>query len=198
MWHQNQVVKTYYYSTSCGHSTSIEAWGSALIENNMYLQGVNICDEEGKAYEEGMPWYRWKAYLPTKIISDLVGINTGEDVGEIKDIEVTERGAGNIALKVKITGEKGSVTVETENKIRTALGGNGYQIELNDGTMTDSRNLLPSAFFTVKKKDGRFILEGGGFGHGIGMSQNGANEMAKCGKDYKEILKLFYQDVEIR
>ena len=29
------------------------------------------------------------------------------------------------------------------------------------------------------------------------MSQNGANEMAKAGKDYQEILKLFYQDVEI-
>ena len=41
-------------------------------------------------------------------------------------------------------------------------------------------------------------IVGGGYGHGIGMSQNGANEMAKNGKNYMEILKLFYQNVEIR
>lgn len=42
-----------------------------------------------------------------------------------------------------------------------------------------------------------YIIEGGGYGHGIGMSQNGANEMAKNGKNYKEILGLFYQGVTI-
>jgi len=38
---------------------------------------------------------------------------------------------------------------------------------------------------------------GGGLGHGAGMSQNGANEMAKCGKNYREILTLFYQGVTV-
>ena len=41
------------------------------------------------------------------------------------------------------------------------------------------------------------MLSGGGYGHGIGMSQNGANEMAKKGKDYIEILSLFFSDVTI-
>ncbi len=41
------------------------------------------------------------------------------------------------------------------------------------------------------------MISGGGFGHGIGMSQNGANEMAKKGKNYKDILTLFFQDVTI-
>ena len=36
-----------------------------------------------------------------------------------------------------------------------------------------------------------------GFGHGIGMSQNGANEMAKLGFDYKEIINKFYNETEI-
>ena len=40
-------------------------------------------------------------------------------------------------------------------------------------------------------------MSGGGFGHGIGMSQNGANEMAKKGKNYKDILTLFFQDITI-
>ena len=61
----------------------------------------------------------------------------------------------------------------------------------------DSQKLLPSAFFTITKQENTYIIEGGGYGHGIGMSQNGANEMAKKGKTYKEILELFYQGVTV-
>ena len=57
--------------------------------------------------------------------------------------------------------------------------------------------LLPSAFFTINKSGDTFVIKGGGFGHGIGMSQTGANEMAKCGKNYQEILTFFYQGVTI-
>lgn len=60
-----------------------------------------------------------------------------------------------------------------------------------------SSKLLPSAFFTINKSGDTFVIQGGGFGHGIGMSQTGANEMAKCGKNYQEILTFFYQGVTI-
>jgi stage II sporulation protein D len=46
------------------------------------------------------------------------------------------------------------------------------------------------------KLDGIKIY-GGGFGHGSGMSQSAACQMAKKGKGYKEILATFYNDVEI-
>lgn len=198
LWHQNQVVKTYYYSTSCGHSTSIEAWGSALTENNMYLQGVNICDKEGKAYEEGIPWYRWKAVVPERTMSNLIELNTGKEIGKLKNIQVTKRGVGGVVLQIVATGSKGEITVDTENKIRSALGGSGYEITKQDGTIVKSTKLLPSAFFTIAKSGESYIIEGGGFGHGIGMSQNGANEMAKAGKTYVEILQFFYPGTEVK
>ena len=113
-------------------------------------------------------------------------------------MEVTKRGPGEVALQIVATGEKGSVTVDTENKIRRALGGDGYRIEKNDGTIAKSKELLPSAFFTIKKEKNEYIVDGGGYGHGIGMSQNGANEMAKEGKNYKQILETFYQEIEIK
>lgn len=113
-------------------------------------------------------------------------------------MKVTKYGPGGVAQQIVVTGELGSVTVDTENKIRTALGGNGYTIEKQDGTVIDSMALLPSAFFTVEYQGGNYVLDGGGFGHGIGMSQNGANEMAKKGKNYLEILTTFYHDVEVR
>ena len=63
-------------------------------------------------------------------------------------------------------------------------------------------SMLPSAAFTVLDgtEDGKvvFTLMGGGLGHGVGMSQNGAGEMARQGKRYKEILKHYYSHCEIR
>jgi stage II sporulation protein D len=42
----------------------------------------------------------------------------------------------------------------------------------------------------------KVVLEGSGYGHGVGMSQNGANEMAKEGYGWEEILGYFFKDVE--
>lgn len=194
--YNGNVATTYYYSTSCGKTTSAEAWGRQPNEDNAYLQSVNVAGDAGD-YEKELPWYRWEAVVPIPTLSNLVGLNTGTDVGTLQNIEVTQTGPGGIALQIKATGDKGSVTVETENKIRSALGGSGYQIKKQDGSVIESSRLLPSAFFTISKADGNFVISGGGFGHGIGMSQNGANEMAKQGKNYIEILTLFFQGITI-
>lgn len=198
LWYQNQVIKTYYYSTSCGHSTSVEAWGTKLTDANQYLQGVNICNEDGNDYERNLPWYRWKATIPEKTMSDLVELNTGKEIGELQNIRITKQGVGGVVIQIEATGTKGSVTVNTENKIRRALGGSGYTIQKQDGKVINSTKLLPSAFFTIAKNGGNYIIEGGGYGHGIGMSQNGANEMAKAGKNYEEIMKTFYPGTEVK
>ena len=108
-----------------------------------------------------------------------------------------ENGPGGVVLTIEAVGDKGSVRVSTENKIRRAFGGKGYTIIKHDGTQVKSSKLLPSAFFTINKSGDTFVIQGGGFGHGIGMSQTGANEMAKCGKNYHEILTFFYQGVTI-
>jgi len=197
VYYQGQVAATYYYSTSCGKTTDMRAWGTERTEKNGYLKSVKVRGEEGD-YEKNLSWYKWKAEIPVETLSDLISLNTKKDIGMLESVKVTKRGGGGIALEIKAIGEKGSVTVETENSIRAALGGAGYQIILNDGSVTESRELLPSAFIEIKKADDRFVIEGGGFGHGIGMSQNGANEMAKQGADYLDILRLFYKDIEVR
>lgn len=56
---------------------------------------------------------------------------------------------------------------------------------------------LRSNCFDVKYKDGNFIFTVYGYGHGVGMSQNGANELAKKGKNFKEILTHFYTNCDI-
>ena len=56
---------------------------------------------------------------------------------------------------------------------------------------------LRSTNFTIKKDGSDIIFTTKGFGHGAGMSQYGANFMAKQGYDYKQILKHYYSGVEV-
>lgn len=192
--YQNEIAVTYYYSTSCGRTTGLEAWGAENPPG--YLQSVEVRDENGD-YERELPWYRWEADIPVSTLSDLAGLNLQQDLGTLQNIEVTKTGPGNVAVEICLVGDKGKAVVETENKIRKALGGPGYQIRKQDGTTVESSALLPSAFFTIEKNGDQFLIHGGGYGHGIGMSQNGANEMAKKGKTYEEILQMFYSGITL-
>ena len=56
---------------------------------------------------------------------------------------------------------------------------------------------IRSTDFDIKRNDTNFIITTRGFGHGVGMSQHGANGMAREGYNYSQILKHFYNDIEI-
>ena len=56
---------------------------------------------------------------------------------------------------------------------------------------------LKSANFEVKIENDKIIFSVVGYGHGVGMSQTGADSLAKQGKSYEEIIKHFYTGVEI-
>ena len=197
VWYNGEIATTYYFSTSCGKTTTSEAWGSQRTKQNEYLCSVDV-SENGNIYEKDLPWYRWSAKIPEKVLENSIEKHTKTDIGKLCNVEVTKRGAGNIALQLVATGDKKKVIVDTENKIRRAMGGEGYFLERKDGKKVKSMELLPSAFFEIKKNGKEYILTGGGYGHGIGMSQTGANEMAKQGKNYKEILSVFYKGIEVK
>ena len=56
---------------------------------------------------------------------------------------------------------------------------------------------LRSTDFTIDIQDNNYIITTTGYGHGVGMSQYGANQMAKNGSNYKEILNHYYENTEI-
>lgn len=65
------------------------------------------------------------------------------------------------------------------------------------GVETRSLLKLRSTNFTVETKDNKIKFSVVGYGHGVGMSQTGADALAKQGKKCEEIIKHFYKDVEI-
>lgn len=80
-------------------------------------------------------------------------------------------------------------------------GGRVKNIDINGTTFsgTDIRSCfsLNSADFTIEQNGGNIIFHTEGKGHGVGMSQYGANTLAKEGYTYEEILKHYYNGVEI-
>jgi stage II sporulation protein D len=88
-------------------------------------------------------------------------------------ISVTKRDSGDYALEVAVGAQ--SMTGE---EFRECLD-------------------LNSACFSIKEVEGKMRIVTKGMGHGVGLSQYGANEMAKAGSGYEEILNYYYQDVTI-
>ena len=67
-----------------------------------------------------------------------------------------------------------------------------------EGLCSMSINVLKNETLTVTETVGGYKLTARRFGHGVGMSQNGAEGMARAGKNYREILEFFYRGAEIQ
>lgn len=76
------------------------------------------------------------------------------------------------------------------------------KIKINDKELTGSyvcsKLSLNSTFFEIIQDGEKVIIKNRGYGHGVGMSQYGAEGMARSGYTYDEILKYYYQDIEIK
>lgn len=106
------------------------------------------------------------------------------------------------ALKAKYPSVSfGTITATNIKIISRSNGGRVEKIQLGDGALTgrqvrEALN-LPSANFTIDIKNGVVTFTSNGSGHGVGMSQYGADGMAKQGYNYKEILNHYYKGTEV-
>lgn len=125
-----------------------------------------------------------------------------DSIGDIVDITVKNRETGGIITDLLITGSKKTVLVKTEYNIRNILAPNSHPLIRKDLSEIKNLTLLPSAFFVIDKvvdngKIESITLTGGGYGHGVGMSQNGVKAMTDKGIKYKDILSYFYDGTDI-
>ena len=122
--------------------------------------------------------------------------------GEISGVYVTEREKNGCAKTLIVSGSYQELTIEGEYNIRMVLSPKFFPVINQTDSGAVGMNLLPSGFFYLEpKKEERvlygYTIYGGGYGHGIGMSQNGAKQMALNDMDYQEILSYFYGEIEI-
>ncbi len=213
--YQGEVAEIYYFSTSCGHTTDGTIWG-ANQSDYPYLKGITVKEGGGSmdltdnqtfeeyikscpdGFESEMGLYRWKTKLTSKQLQQKV---TG--IGNITKVSMKERSTGGIGKVLLVEGSTGSKEIRGEGQIRAMLGNQDLEIEQQNGNILTGWDSLPSAFIVVESSQPdsdqvvTFTIYGGGYGHGVGMSQNGAQGMAKEGKNYKQILEFFFQGTEV-
>ena len=216
--YDGEIINAVYFSTSCGTTTtSDQVWGGYMPYTCTRIQNTSLdvpyfSDEaafrdfmDGKTdtdvVERDLPMYRWTVtYTEDEMRSAIEnglarcsGVSA-TSVGKIKKIEVSSRDDSGLVKEVTITGSDGTVVVSGQSNIRVLFATDGKVITEQDGSELTGWTGVPSNFYYVKKDNdsGLYTLKGGGYGHGVGMSQNGANELAKRGYTCGEIISHYY------
>lgn len=119
-------------------------------------------------------------------------------VGEVQDISVTARGKSGIVKEITVTGSAATIKVSGQTNARALMTPVQVTIYRQDGSSSVEWSLLPSPFYyVIKNEAGNFQIAGGGFGHGVGMSQNGTKAMTELGYSAEEIIQHYYTGAEI-
>ncbi|MCC8082197.1 MAG: SpoIID/LytB domain-containing protein [Lachnospiraceae bacterium] len=119
-------------------------------------------------------------------------------LGDYENMTVLQRNESGTVTDLQIQFTDASVHIYHENTIRTILGAVMTGLTDKNGDLVYTFSILPSAAISIESSgDGTCRVYGGGLGHGIGMSQYGANGMAEAGKTCEEILQIFFPGTEI-
>jgi SpoIID/LytB domain protein len=141
------------------------------------------------AFDQETPdFYRWQVIYTRKELEEILKKKSGIDFGTLKNLEPLERGPSGRISRLKIAGSKKTMIVGKELEIRRWLS---------------ESHLLSSAFVVLAERTGtgeinRFILSGGGWGHGVGLCQIGAAVMAAKGFKAEEILAHYFTGAQIQ
>lgn len=132
-------------------------------------------EKDGQALRDA---WRWQADFSVEEFEEaLRSIGAKTTVNKDTRLSVAERGEGGRAKSIRI-GEK---TVNA-SELRIALG---------------STKMRSTLLTSLKVQDGRVVMEGRGYGHGVGMSQWGAYGMALSGKTAQEIVQHYFTGITV-
>lgn len=201
----------------------IQSTGLDLTNDDHFAQFLTRDDIS--TFDSDFPWYRWQTDITAAEVKKSVEASlekrykvnpsliltkseSGEyiseqisSVGDIKSVTTLTRAEGGLVTSVIIKGSKKTIKVKSEYNIRLLLAPLKSKISRKDGTVVDGMSLLPSAFMVItsegKGKNKVFHIKGGGYGHGVGMSQNGVRSMVQAGYNYKDILGHYYTGCEV-
>lgn len=166
--YDNRAALTSYYAVSCGKTQSSEnEWGTALP----YLKCVESAEDALSS-----DYLKVNTFSIQDMHDRFMTTFTGFDLS----CENPEEWFGDIVYN-----ESGYVTTVEVADIK--ITGREFRKCFD----------LPSACFMVFFDDGEFSVATKGYGHGVGLSQFGANTMAENGKNYAEILQHYFPDTDL-
>jgi len=171
MIYNNDVLPAYYHATCAGMTEdAVQLWKTNLAP----LKGV-VC-----SFCANSPHFRWKKNFRSKDVQDKLNAK-GYLLGLIKEIIVEKRNKSDRIETLKIVTRDNQEVVISGKDFRDIIG----------------PNLVRSNNYAVFMKGYYFDLIGKGWGHGVGLCQWGAKEMAHERYLFEEILKFYYPGVKI-
>jgi stage II sporulation protein D len=168
--HNGHLALTYFHSNSGGMTEDAQRVWTAEIP---YLKAVR--DE----FSLKAPACSWKLVLNADDIKKAL-IKKGVNVGPVSSIAAADVSPSGRVMKIRMSHGGGE----------TILNGNDFRLKIDP-------TLIKSTLFTISQNEREIRFDGKGYGHGVGMSQWGAYVMAREGRSYKDILRYYYQGVDI-
>jgi stage II sporulation protein D len=198
--------------------TGNEIFATNTIEGEgAYKEYIDEGNPDDVEYDEA--WYRWTydkdisdtdlynllkiIYTQSQTQPENVEITSNDKSVEniiyetkISDIQILNRQKSGLVTKLMLVTPNYQIILSTQYTIRQILGNLGGKVVRKDQTQYSLNNMLPSAYFYIEytstENTSHLTIHGAGFGHGCGMSQNGAKNLAEDGYSYEEILKYYY------
>lgn len=161
-----------------------------------YLQGVTSTTEEGS------PLYRWTVNFPLPRVKAMIARVGWWQGGRLTNVQTIPSSQGFHYPDVLFEGERGEIrrTAEEFRDIARDLAPSMWPGDYPSRAQTTSGVLpetLPSNRYSAGTQEGSMVILGRGWGHGVGMSQWGAEGLARRGASYQEILAHYYTGVSI-
>ena len=171
---RSEVWRTCWEDIDVPYIQSVECPYCGRISERTLQLVLNNYDRETKDFHD------WQVSYTSQQLGEIIREKSGLDFGDILDLIPLKRGASGRICELKIVGTKRTEIIGKELKIRLWL----------------SRSCLYSSWFDVEKIShspfSTFHLKGHGWGHGAGLCQIGAAQMAEEGFSYEQILSHYY------
>jgi stage II sporulation protein D len=190
-------VEAYYHSTCAGRTAAIdEVWNDGP---RPYLVSViDVDPRTGQAYDHFSNRFRWSQRWTAEQLNRILARTLADSlaagvrsVGEVRDMQILERTTSGRVARMRIQTTTATFHIGRD-RLRWIL-------------LTPEDRLLNSSLLhdieLTRNGAGRVTavaINGGGWGHGIGMCQVGAMGRARAGQNYRTILTTYYVGTEIR
>lgn len=163
---------------------------------DFYLTSPDSHDTKSKFYRWEVAWDKaeleeiLKKTLAQNAKSGFVSPDfKPENFGNLQEIKVISRGVSGKAIAVEIKTDRKDFVVKKELIIR--------KVFKKGSRMLNSANIIVQKNLDENGNLSGFKFLGGGFGHGVGLSQFGAGYMDSCGASFDEILQHYYTGIAI-
>ena len=172
---KSEVWRTCWEDIDVPYIQSVECPYCGRVSAKTLRLVLNDYDQETKDFHD------WQVTYSDDEMDAIV--NTKHPgIGHVTAIEPLHRGVSGRIDRLRIVGTQRTETIGKELNIRYAL----------------SRKCLYSSWFDVKHENGQWTLSGHGWGHGAGLCQIGAAQMAEEGFSYEQILSYYYHNTQLK